>query len=347
MASAIAGSARRGAQVSRQLYRSRFSGGNDPPTLPTAAAACTTPAMIQTLKLGTRGSPLALAQAHMVADALVAAHDIGVEIVVVVTTGDRVQDRPLAEIGGKALWTKELDAALLEGRIDLAVHSMKDVETRLADGVVIAAMLPRADVRDRLIGADSLAALKPGARLGTSSPRRAAQMLNARPDLAIVPLRGNVATRLAKIAGGEADATLLAAAGLDRLGIVEGSALELATLLPAPAQGAVGITCRDGDTAVADQLSEIDHGPTHAAVLLERGFLARLGAGCHSSVAAYAEVNGDRVAFRAEILLPDGSERRGGAFEVSRADAAAEVAMLATRLLAEASLELRGLFGLP
>jgi hydroxymethylbilane synthase len=299
---------------------------------------------MDTLKLGTRGSPLALAQAHMVRDALVA-DDVAVEIVVIVTTGDRVQDRPLAEIGGKALWTKELDAALLDGRIDLAVHSMKDVETRLADGIAIAAMLPRADVRDRLIGAASLDALASGARLGTSSPRRAAQVLGERPDLVIVPLRGNVATRLAKIANGEADATLLAAAGLDRLGLDAGVALDLATLLPAPAQGAVGITCREGDDAVTARLAAIDHTPTHAAVLLERRFLAALHADCHSSVAAYAQIVGDRVAFRAEILLPDGSERRGGAFERDAGDAAAAVDALAADLLSAASPELRGLFG--
>ncbi|QYE35743.1 hydroxymethylbilane synthase [Polymorphobacter sp. PAMC 29334] len=300
---------------------------------------------MKTLKLGTRGSPLALAQAHMVRDALVAAHDVAVEIVVVVTTGDRVQDRPLAEIGGKALWTKELDAALLDQRIDLAVHSMKDVETRLADGIVIAAMLPRADVRDRLIGAASLEALPEGARLGTSSPRRAAQLLGERPDIVIVPLRGNVATRLAKIAAGEADATLLAAAGLDRLGIAEGVALPLSTVLPAPAQGAVGMTCREGDDAVAALLAAIDDVPTHSAVLLERRFLAALAADCHSSVAAYAQIEGGRVVFRAEILLPDGSERQGGAFDRSAEDAAAEVDALAAYLLGAASPELRGLFG--
>nr|WP_295662391.1 hydroxymethylbilane synthase [Polymorphobacter sp.] len=300
---------------------------------------------MKVLKLGTRGSPLALAQANMVRDALVAVHDVAVEIVVVVTTGDRVQDRPLAEIGGKALWTKELDAALLDGRIDLAVHSMKDVETRLADGIAVAAMLPRADVRDRLIGAANLDALPHGARLGTSSPRRAAQLLGERPDLVIVPLRGNVATRLAKIAAGEADATLLAAAGLDRLGIDEGVSLPLSTVLPAPAQGAVGMTCREGDDAVALLLAAIDHVPTHAAVLLERRFLAVLAADCHSSVAAYAQIDGDRVAFRAEILLPDGSERQGGAFDRASGEAEAAVDALAMHLLGAASSELRGLFG--
>jgi hydroxymethylbilane synthase len=296
------------------------------------------------LNLGTRGSPLALAQASMVRDALVAAGGVTIEIVVVVTTGDRVQDRPLAEIGGKALWTKELDAALLDGRIDLAVHSMKDVETHLPDGIALAAMLPRADVRDRLIGAASLDSLVAGARLGTSSPRRAAQVLARRPDLRVVPLRGNVATRLAKIAAGEADATLLAAAGLDRLGLAEGHAIPLATMLPAPAQGAVGMTCRADDAATLARLAAIDDAPTHAAVRLERGFLARLGADCHSSVAALAEVDGNRVVFRAEILAPDGGERVSGGGEFAAGVAAAGVADVAADLLARASPALRALF---
>ena len=301
--------------------------------------------MTATWKLGTRGSPLALAQARLVAAALTAVHAVAVEIVVVITTGDRVQDRPLAEIGGKALWTKELDAALIDGRIDLAVHSMKDVETRLADGIAIAAMLPRADVRDRLIGADSIAALLPGAKIGTSSPRRAAQLRAIRPDLVIVALRGNVATRLAKIAGGEADATLLAAAGLDRLGIDAGVALGLDAVLPAPAQGAVGVAVRAGDTMVEPLVRSIDHAPTSTAVMLERAFLAVLDADCHSPVAALAEVGAGRVRFRGEILLPDGSERHASDGSFAATEAAAGVAAVAANLLARASPGLRGLFG--
>src|SRR6201996_2671143 len=172
------------------------------------------------LRLGTRGSPLALVQANMVAAALRAAYGWAEDAIVIVpvkTTGDQVQDRPLAEIGGKALWTKELDRALLDGAIDFAVHSMKDVETIRPQAIRIAAMLPRADVRDRLIGAQSIAALPQGVRIGTSSPRRAAQVRHLRPDVAIVSFRGNVDTRLRKLAEGEAEATLLAAAGLDRL----------------------------------------------------------------------------------------------------------------------------------
>ena len=215
------------------------------------------------LKLGTRGSPLALVQANMVKDALAAAHDIACEIHIIRTTGDRVQDRALAEIGGKALWTKELDRALLDGEIDLAVHSMKDVETIRPESIVIAAMLERADVRDRLVGADSLAAIREHGVVGTSSPRRRAQVLRTRPDVSVVLFRGNVDTRLARLAAGEADATLLAAAGLDRLGRDDvGVALAIAEMLPAPAQGAVGIECRADDAMTAALLAAIDHHAT-------------------------------------------------------------------------------------
>jgi hydroxymethylbilane synthase len=176
------------------------------------------------LKLGTRASPLALAQAHLVRTALLKTHgwtEDRVEIVAMTASGDRVQDRPLAEVGGKALWTKELDRALFNGDIDFAVHSMKDVETIRPTELEIVAMLPRADARDRLIGVDRLADLPTGARIGTSAPRRTAQLLRARPDLKIVLFRGNVATRLSKLDAGDADATLLAAAGLDRLGMTD------------------------------------------------------------------------------------------------------------------------------
>jgi len=192
------------------------------------------------LRLGTRGSPLALAQADLVVAALRAAHgwdEDAIAIVPIRTSGDRIQDRPLAEVGGKALWTRELDRALLAGEIDCAVHSMKDVETERPPAIAIAGFLPRADVRDRLIGAPSLAALPAGARVGTSSPRRSAQVLRERPDVRIVLFRGNVATRLAKLARGEAEATLLAAAGLDRLGEHDvGQAIPVETMLPAPAK---------------------------------------------------------------------------------------------------------------
>ena len=287
---------------------------------------------------------MALAQARMVATAL-AGRGTRSEIVVISTVGDRVQDRPLAEIGGKALWTRELDAALMDRRIDFAVHSMKDVETDLADDIMLVAMLPRADVRDRLIGAESLAALPAGGRVGTSSPRRAAQLKAVRPDLVIEMLRGNVATRLARIEAGDFDATLLAAAGLDRLGIDAGVALEVDEWLPAPAQGAVGIAVRKGDFAVAAALAAIDDDDTSTAVRLERHFLACLDADCHSPVAALARVQGAGVVFAGELILADGSERQRGSVEATREGAADAVAVLAAELLARASPALRAQFG--
>ncbi|MFZ4688059.1 MAG: hydroxymethylbilane synthase [Polymorphobacter sp.] len=304
-------------------------------------------AAITSFKLGTRGSPLALAQAHMTAAALTAAHGWGpdvAQIVIISTTGDRVQDRPLAEIGGKALWTKELDAALIDGRIDCGVHSMKDVETQLRDGIALAAMLPRADVRERLIGADSIDALPHGARVGTSSPRRAAQLKSMRPDLQTEILRGNVATRMAKVETGAIDATLLAAAGLDRLGVAVGATIETDIMLPASAQGAVGITAREGDEAVLALLAAINHADTFTAVGLERGFLAGLGGTCHSPVAALALIAGDRVTFRAEIMTDDGTEIEEGGFEAALAEAPALVAALAADMLDDASPALRALF---
>ena len=268
------------------------------------------------LKLGTRGSPLALVQAGMVRDALCAAHGWAadsVEIVPIRTTGDRVQDRALAEIGGKALWTKELDRALIDGEIDCAVHSMKDVETIRPAAIAIAAMLTRADVRDRLIGADTIDALRQGAVIGTSSPRRSAQLKRIRPDLNTVLFRGNVDTRLAKLAAGDVDATLLAAAGLDRLGRADiGAAIPNDVMLPAPAQGAVGIEARADDGRALDWLRAIDHAPTHCCVLIERALLAALKADCHSPVAALATVDDDQVRIRAELLAEDGSAHVAG-----------------------------------
>ncbi len=301
-------------------------------------------------KLGTRGSPLALAQAHMTAAALAAAHGWApgvAEIVIISTTGDRVQDRPLAEIGGKALWTKELDAALIDGRIDCGVHSMKDVETQLRDGIALAAMLPRADVRERLLGADSIAALPPGARVGTSSPRRAAQLKALRPDIVTEVLRGNVATRMAKVESGAIDATLLAAAGLDRLGVAAGATVETDVMLPASAQGAVGITARAGDADVLALLEAINHADTFAAVMLERGFLAALGGSCHSPVAALATIAGGRATFRAEIMTEDGGEVEKDGFEALLAEAPARVAALAATMLGRASPALQSLFTAP
>jgi hydroxymethylbilane synthase len=298
-------------------------------------------------RLGTRGSPLALWQAHAVAAALRAAHGWdadAIEIVVVRTTGDKVQDRALADIGGKALWTKELDRALLAGEIDLAVHSMKDVETIRPPAIAIAAMLPRADVRDKLIGAPSLAELKTGAIVGTSSPRRAAQVRRARPDARIVLFRGNVDTRLRKLAEGEADATLLAAAGLDRLGRADvGTHMPLDQMLPAPAQGAVGIEARADDAQTRARLAAIDHAQTSACVHAERAFLAGLSADCHSPVAAFAEVDGDGLRLRAELLSEDGALSEMGEAGFYPGDHATPMA-LARTLLDRSPPALRRLF---
>ncbi|EZP56160.1 Porphobilinogen deaminase [Sphingomonas sp. RIT328] len=297
-------------------------------------------------RLGTRGSPLALTQAAMVRDALCAAHGWAAEtvaLVVIRTTGDRVQDRPLAEIGGKALWTKELDRALLEEEIDAAVHSMKDVETIRPAAIRIAAMLPRADVRDRLIGADTVAALPAGAVVGTSSPRRRAQLLRLRPDLSVVTFRGNVDTRLAKLAAGEAQATLLAAAGLDRLGR-DGVGRPIATddMLPAPAQGAVGIEVRHADHRAALIVAAIDDPATSACVAAERALLAHLGADCHSPVAALAALSGAMLTLRAELIAEDGSAWVEGSGEGT--DGALVAAELAADLLARAPAVVRQLF---
>ncbi len=300
------------------------------------------------LRLGTRGSPLALAQAEMVVAALRAAHgwaEDAIAIVPIRTSGDRIQDRPLSEVGGKALWTKELDRALTDGEIDFAVHSMKDVETIRPAEIVIAAMLPRADVRDRLIGAETLAALPQGARVGTSSPRRSAQVLRRlRPDVKPVLFRGNVATRLAKLARGEADATLLAAAGLDRLGRADiGVAIPVEVMLPAPAQGAVGIEARTDDARVRGWLAAIDDAVTHRCVLLERALLAALAADCHSPVAALAREEGGRVTLRAELLAEDGSDHVDGERSGAPGDFGVAEA-LAADLLTRAAPAMRRLF---
>jgi len=297
-------------------------------------------------RLGTRGSPLALTQAGMVRDALCAAHGwpaAAIETVVIRTTGDRVQDRALAEIGGKALWTKELDRALLAGEIDAAVHSMKDVETVRPAAIRIAAMLPRADVRDRLIGVATIADLPDAATVGTSSPRRRAQLLRRRPDLRIVLFRGNVDTRLGKLAAGEVDATLLAAAGLDRLGRPDvGHAVPTDTMLPAPAQGAVGIEVRADDAAAHALLAAIDDPATHACVAAERALLAALKADCHSPVGALASLSGEMLTLRGELLAEDGAAQVEGHVEGTAADDLG--ARLAADLLARAPDAVRRLF---
>jgi len=297
--------------------------------------------------IGTRGSPLALAQAHLVAAALEKAHgwpEATVAILPVRTSGDRIQDRPLAEVGGKALWTKELDVALLAGETDCSVHSMKDVESDRPDTLVIAGMLKRADVRDRLIGADSIAALPECAVVGTSSPRRAAQLKRIRPDVTTVSIRGNVDTRLAKCAAGEVDATLLAAAGLDRLGKGQvGNPIELGEMLSAPGQGAIGIECRSDDAMTSALLRAIDHLSTHEAVLAERAYCRALGGTCHSPVAAHARILGDEIRFACEILSEDGRERVGEIVTFSVGDRE-RPAQLARDMLAGAPAGIRRLF---
>ncbi|UUL81992.1 hydroxymethylbilane synthase [Sphingomonas qomolangmaensis] len=297
-------------------------------------------------RIGTRGSPLALTQANMVRALLAAAHDrdpLDFEIVPIRTTGDRVQDRPLAEIGGKALWTKELDRALLDGEIDCAVHSLKDVETIRPDAIALRAILPRADVRDRLVGAASIDDLPHGARIGTSSPRRAAQMRKLRPDLVIVPFRGNVDTRIGKLAADEADATLLAAAGLERLGRDDvGVAIPLDQMLPAPSQGAIGIEVRAADADAIATVAAIDDPDTHACVMVERALLAALQADCHSPVAALARIEGGRITLSAELLSEDGGAHVAGRIEGTGPAIAAD---LARDLLARAPEPVRQRFG--
>jgi hydroxymethylbilane synthase len=266
------------------------------------------------LRIGTRGSPLALAQAEETRARLEAAFPdlIGrIAIEIISTTGDRVQDRPLAEIGGKGLFTKEIDEAQLEGRVDIAVHSMKDVATRLPDGLVLAALLPREDVRDALISTKgrSLAELPHGAVVGSASLRRAAQILRRRPDISVIPFRGNVQTRLRKLAEGQVDATLLAMAGLNRLGTMPPEAVPLSVeeMLPAVAQGAIGITCREDDRRALDFVSALDDGPTRQRVTAERAFLAVLDGSCRTPIAGLADYDGGRLAFTGMILKPDGS----------------------------------------
>lgn len=281
----------------------------------------------------------------MVADALHAAHgDIDTEIVTLKTGGDRVTDRPIAEIGGKAVWTKELDRALLAGETDISVHSMKDVESERPDGLHITAMLERADVRDKLVGADTIDALPQGARVGTSSPRRAAQLRSIRPDLVPVSLRGNVATRLAKLEAGEADATLLAAAGLDRLGQSDvGHFIETDVMLPAAAQGAVGIDARSDDAAMQELLAAIDHKDTHDAVLVERAFILGLGGNCHSPVAALAVCDGAAIRMRMALYSEDGSGCLAEAADFVRGDLDAPL-LYATEMLERAPETIRSLF---
>ena len=265
------------------------------------------------LKIGTRGSPLALYQANETKSRLKAAHgfeDEDIEIVVITTTGDRIRDRPLSEIGGKGLFTKEIEEALLGNRVDLAVHSAKDMPTVSQPGLALAACLEREDPRDAFISrnAKSLMDLPRGATMGTASLRRQAITMAIRPDLRVVPLRGNVETRLRKLDSGEFDATLLAMAGLKRLGLAEHAThvMSVEEFLPAVAQGAIGLEAREGDKRTRDILARIDHVDTSIAVSCERAFLATLDGSCKSTIAGHATLEGNTLHFRGLIARPDG-----------------------------------------
>ncbi len=271
----------------------------------------------KSLKIGTRGSPLALAQAHEVRDLLKSAHpalaeDGAIEIVIIQTTGDMVLDRPLSELGGKGLFTKEIDEAQLDRRVDIAVHSMKDVPTWLPDGLVLTAVLPREDVRDVFISgkAASLADLPAGSLVGTASLRRQAQILARFPRLKVDVFRGNVQTRLRKLEEGRADATLLALAGLNRLGMAEVATAIIPTdqILPAVAQGAVGVTCRAEDADTRALLAPLHDAPSYQRVICERALLAELDGSCRTPIGGLAEIDGDQMALRGLIARPDGSE---------------------------------------
>jgi hydroxymethylbilane synthase len=270
---------------------------------------------LRPLRIGTRGSPMALRQTALVRDRLAEFHpdlaaENAVEIVTIRTTGDRVQDRRLAEIGGKGLFAKEIDEALIAGRIDLAVHSLKDLETWLPDGVEIACVLPRDDPRDAFLSekAAALAALPQGAVVGTASLRRQAQLLRRRPDLEIVPLRGNANTRIRKLEAGEVDATLLALCGLERIGLAHlaREILPREIMLPAVGQGALAIECRAGDEATRRLLDPL-HDPRSAACTgAERAMLAVLDGSCRTPIAGLAELDGDRLTIEGLLLTPDG-----------------------------------------
>ncbi len=273
---------------------------------------------LPSLRIGTRGSPLALVQAHEVRDRLcvadpVLAGDGMLAIEIIKTTGDKVLDRSLADVGGKGLFSKEIDEALLDGRVDLAVHSMKDLETWLPGGIALAAILEREDPRDVFIShkAATLDELPAGSVVGTSSLRRQAQILRRRPDVAVKTFRGNVQTRMRKLDDGEADATLLALAGLKRLGMAEVASeiLEPDILLPAVAQGAVGVTCRVEDTAMAARLQALNHAPTWQRVTAERAMLAALDGSCRTPIGGLAELAPDgAMTLRGLVAKADGSE---------------------------------------
>jgi hydroxymethylbilane synthase len=295
------------------------------------------------LKIGTRGSPLALAQAHETRSRLMAAFDLpetAFEIVVIKTTGDAILDRPLKEIGGKGLFTREIEDDMLAGRIDIAVHSMKDMPVDQPGGLLLDTYLPREDVRDAFVspGVESLMALPEGATVGSSSLRRRAQLAHRRPDLHLVEFRGNVQTRMRKLEDGVAVATFLAMAGLRRLGMTEvaRSAIEPEEMLPAVAQGAIGIERRADDSRAAALLEAIHDGPTGVRLAAERAYLAALDGSCETPIAGLAELQGGTLRLRGEILRTDGSEAIAGELTGPAEDGPALGRALAQDLLGRA-----------
>lgn len=304
------------------------------------------------LTLGTRGSMLALAQAEEVRRRLCALHGLEtaeIAIAVISTSGDRLTDRPLSEAGGKGLFSKEIESAISAGEVDIGVHSSKDMATELPEGLVLAAFLEREDIRDAFISLRhaSLDDLPAGARLGTSSIRRAAQMLRHRPDLEVVGFRGNVQTRLRKLADGVADATLLAVAGLNRLG-EQGRIVQLLdprSFPPAPAQGAIGLEIRAGDSRIADFVAPLNHLPTATAIAAERALLASLDGSCRTPVGAFTELNDTGLTLTAEILSPDGREHYRATAAGSPADAVGIGSDLGRALLDMAPRDFQMRFG--
>ncbi|SLN22750.1 hydroxymethylbilane synthase [Roseisalinus antarcticus] len=301
------------------------------------------PSPAQPLKIGTRGSPLALAQANETRDRLARAFDLPHEafsIIVIKTTGDRVLDRPLKEIGGKGLFTREIEEAMLSGEIDIAVHSMKDMPVDQPPGLTLDCYLPREDVRDAFVSLahDSLAGLPNGTVVGTSSLRRRSQLLHRRPDLQVVEFRGNVQTRMRKLEDGVAAATFLAMAGLNRLGMAEVARSPVPTddMLPAVAQGCIGIERRQDDSRTADMLAAIHHGPTGDRLAAERAFLAALDGSCETPIGGLAELDGGTLRLRGEILRTDGSECLADKGEAPVEDGAELGRSLAAGLLARA-----------
>ena len=290
------------------------------------------------VRIATRGSPLALCQAHQVRDRLMAAHDLdasAIEIKIVKTTGDKIQDKALREFGGKGLFTKEIEDGLLEGAFDIAVHSMKDMQTVLPEGLTIGCLLPREDVRDAFLSpvAGRLADLPEGAVVGTASLRRQAQVKRLRPDLEVVTYRGNVQTRIRKLGEGAVDATLLAYAGLRRLGLEDAvtALMEPEDMLPAVAQGAIGVEVRADDERAASLLAPLHDRSTAIRIAAERSFLARLDGSCRTPIAGLACLDGDALDFRGMILAPDGE----ACYETRHAGAPGDAAEIGDQAAAE------------